>query len=123
MSLWDIAQHFQIKNLQASQRFAETSQEIRHAGHRNRAEDLEDDLASLLLALEAMWSLMSERLGITPDELRARMAQIDLADGQADGRYQPPVRRCPSCDAAVGPDLRRCQFCGADTPGSHPFAR
>jgi hypothetical protein len=123
MSLWDIVQHFQIKNLQANQILAETSQDIRHSGHRRRADGLEDDLSTLVLALDAMWSLVSERLGITPEELGARMEQMDLADGVRDGRYQAPPRRCPACDAAVGPDLRRCQFCGADAPGAHPFAR
>lgn len=122
MSLWNIVQHIQIGNLQKSQMLAETSQDIRHAGHRNKAEDLEDDLARLMLVLDAMWSIMSERLGVTPEELAARIAAIDGADGSLDGRARSLPRRCPACDAAVGPDQRRCQFCGADAPGAHPFA-
>lgn len=123
MSLWDIVQQVQIDNLQKSQILAETSSDIRHSRQTRRSDDLEDDIAMVLLAMDAMWSLLSERLGVTPEDLRARMEQIDLADGRRDGRYQAPPRRCPSCDAAVGPDLVRCQFCGADTPGAHPFAR
>jgi len=122
MSLWNIVQHIQIGNLQKSQVLAETSQDIRHSGHRNKADDLEDDMARLMLVLDAMWSLLSERVGVTPEELAARIAEIDAADGVVDGRARALPRRCPACDAAVSPDQRRCQFCGADTPGAHPFA-
>ena len=85
-----------------------------------RADD--DHLRQLLLITEAMWSLLSERTGVTVDDLRARMEEIDAADGVVDGRRGPtPPEPCPSCGAMVDRSRSSCAFCGVEVPGRDPF--
>jgi hypothetical protein len=86
-----------------------------------RADD-DDHLRQLLLITEAMWSLLSERTGVTVADLRTRMAEIDAVDGAVDGRRGPtPPSPCPSCGAMVDRTRSTCAFCGAEVPGRDPF--
>jgi len=67
----------------------------------------------LVLVTHAMWSLMSEKMGITEADLLKRLTELDAADGTVDGQVTvttPPVR-C-SCGAMVCRKLNRCLFCG-----------
>ena len=82
----------------------------------------DDHLRQLLLITEAMWSLLSERTGVTVDDLRTRMDEIDAADGVVDGRRGPtPPEPCPACGAMVERSRTTCVFCGAGVPGRDPF--
>lgn len=78
------------------------------------------DLARLELIVQAMWELMKER-GLTDDDLLAKVAELDLSDGHANGKKAKggPVR-CPRCDR---PNSRRhdfCMYCG-ELVRSKPF--
>lgn len=121
--LWDIIQQVQIQQLYGSQAAA-SGPRLDVAQVRSQADRLEDLLYRLLLANEAMWSLCSERLGLTEADLVARMQQIDASDGRVDGRHtsDPATRRCPSCHAVVPSELSNCQFCGAAAAPGNPFA-
>lgn len=88
---------------------------------RTRDENLQDDAARLALVTEAMWSLLSERLGLTDDDLRARIAELDAADGTVDGQRRDTPRPCGTCEAKVPADRDTCQFCGAPAPGASIF--
>jgi len=111
--LWDLVQQLQIEGLQRRAVLSDSSNEMHRAAGRTRDEDLADDLARLALVAEAMWALLRERLGVTDDDLRAKLREIDLADGVADGKSTKRPRPCPSCQAMVPPDRETCQFCGA----------
>lgn len=121
MSIWDIVQQVQISNLQSRATLSDTQSDIRHSVSRDRDEDLREDMERMALVIEAMWSILSERLGVTVDELAARINAIDLADGRADGMRTPAPRTCPQCAAKVPADRETCQFCGAVTPGASTF--
>ena len=67
----------------------------------------------LVLVTRAMWTLLSEKMGVTEADLVKRLTELDAADGAADGQVtaaSPPVR-C-SCGAAICRQMRRCLFCG-----------
>ena len=49
---------------------------------------------------------------ITEEQLRARIVEVDLRDGQADGRMTPLPKQCPKCQAKMSPQFGRCLFCG-----------
>ena len=69
---------------------------------------LEARVERLALACEALWNLLQQKVGVTEEELRAHMADLDLADGTADGRVRRPPNVCPKCQR---PNSRRHQYC------------
>jgi hypothetical protein len=89
------------------------------------AEDASDRVAvrfdRILILVDAMWELMSERLGLSEADLLARAAEIDARDGTVDGRRTTPPRRCSKCDAAIPHDRETCVFCGHAEPGVKGF--
>ena len=77
-------------------------------------EELDARVDRLLLVIEAMWSMLKEQ-GMTDEQLAARIAAIDTADGVVDGRRILPPVTCRSCGSKVMGGLPRCQICGTDT--------
>jgi hypothetical protein len=66
----------------------------------------------LVLAFLAAVSLLKEKAGVTDEEFLARVRQIDLSDGVADGKARKPLVRCPKCDAVMSNRHNRCLWCG-----------
>lgn len=75
----------------------------------------------LAMACEAMWLLLSTRLGFTDAELVEMIEKIDLLDGQVDGVSKRVTRPCPGCGRAVSRRFRNCMYCSSATPPD-PFA-
>ena len=82
---------------------------------------LEDRVELLALATAALAELVMEKLGITEEELAARITEIDGRDGVVDGRRLKRPRPCTSCSAMVAADRDTCQFCGAAQPDVSPL--
>jgi hypothetical protein len=57
--------------------------------------------------------------GSTEEQLRKKIAAIDLRDGEQDNRITPREKKCPKCDVMTSPKCHRCLFCGHkdDSPG------
>jgi hypothetical protein len=66
----------------------------------------------LLLVVQAMWTLVQEKTGLTDAELVARVSELDGGDGVVDGRIVRPPVKCAKCGAAVSRKFNRCLFCG-----------
>lgn len=81
---------------------------------RRAAEHVEDRLDRLVLVNMALWSLLQEKTGLTEQDLMDRVQQVDLSDGQLDGKARKPLAKCPDCDRMMSPRHRRCLYCGAD---------
>jgi hypothetical protein len=81
--------------------------------------DVNERVDRLILVVDAMWSLLEEA-GYTDDQLRDRIAQIDLADGVEDGRRTSLPSSCRNCGAKVAAGLEACQFCGTALPDPPP---
>lgn len=77
-------------------------------------EALDERVDRLLLVVEALWGLLKEQ-GLTDEQLAARIAELDAADGAADGRRAPAAVTCRSCGSKVAAGLPRCQICGTET--------
>jgi len=73
---------------------------------------LEDRVERLALACEAMWTLLKERTGMSDRELHAAMAELDLADGAADGKLKRGPRICAACNRPNSPRHFHCIYCG-----------
>lgn len=91
---------------------AQNSREVR---------DLDYAIDRIALASQAMWELVSCRLGLTEEELREKMTEIDLRDGEADQRMSVRVIDCPGCGRKANIRRNRCLYCGATVPRPMPF--
>jgi hypothetical protein len=82
---------------------------------------VEARLDRALMTMEAMWRLMKGKLEVTDEELVEMIVEVDISDGQIDGRARRPAPKCASCERAVAPKFMQCMYCGA--PIDHePFA-
>ncbi len=75
------------------------------------AKELEVRLDRALLACEAMWTIMREKLDVTDVELVERINDIDLSDGVLDGKVRKSAASCPSCKRTISTRLPRCIYC------------
>jgi hypothetical protein len=76
------------------------------------------------MIVRAMWALMEEQ-GMTPEQLMAKIDELDLQDGVDDDRVRSQVVECPSCQSKVAPGLRACQLCGTEVrpDTGHPLSQ
>lgn len=123
MGLWDMHQQMSLRHGRVAQASSDSTQLRRHESMRDEVEALESRVERLLLLTDALWDLASERLGLTDEDLAARVTALDEASGSTDGRRHRPLRRCGACDAAVPHGRPTCAFCGVDAPGAGPFDR
>lgn len=87
----------------------------------SEARGLSERIERLSLVNEALWSLLREKLGLTEEQLADRVREVDLSDGQLDGRVRHPAVPCPKCGRTVSRRRDRCLYCGAAL-GSPPFS-
>jgi hypothetical protein len=83
---------------------------------------LEQQCERLNLAAMAMAEILRDRLGVTENEIQAKLTEIDLRDGQLDGKFRPSPEICPKCQRTNAANRRQCLYCG-DTlsRSSFPF--
>lgn len=73
---------------------------------------LEENLAKAMLISEALWELLSERSGLKIEHLHKKMYEIDMRDGELDGKNQRKAVECGGCGRMVGPRHSVCMYCG-----------
>ncbi|HEX9854996.1 MAG TPA: hypothetical protein VGC47_06760 [Acidimicrobiia bacterium] len=83
---------------------------------------LHDRIDRLVLVVQAMWALLEES-GLSPEQLEAKIGELDMLDGHEDGRVTRSATECRHCGAAVPPHRTTCQFCGGDIGDHDPFAQ
>jgi hypothetical protein len=89
----------------------DANEALRHAKHRQRADELEDRLEHLTVVTEALWTLLHEKLGLTDEQLVAAVASL-IEEHQVEHEAVAEPPRCPGCNAALNRGLDHCQFCG-----------
>jgi hypothetical protein len=118
--LWDLLQQYQIGQLDAKlDRLQDTSLRETIASGANK--NLADKIEGLALITRALFELLQETTGVSEEKLRAKITEIDLRDGQADGRMTPIPKKCPKCDATMSPRFGRCLFCGEQDKAAQVF--
>jgi hypothetical protein len=78
---------------------------------------VEQRLERLVLVLQAMWSLATEKTGLTENDLLRRVTELDAQDGATDGRVTKPPVPCSKCGAMICRKFNRCLFCGQEYAG------
>ncbi|MDQ3814920.1 MAG: hypothetical protein M3347_13330 [Armatimonadota bacterium] len=74
--------------------------------------DLEERVNQLTLINMALWSLLKEITDLTDEDLMQRVREIDLQDGQVDGKVRGGMNRCPRCGQTLSKKHHRCLHCG-----------
>lgn len=68
----------------------------------------------LQLACAAMWELLREKNGVSDNELIEKIKEIDMRDGNPDGKMISPTEKCPECGHNLLIRARDvCSWCGA----------
>ena len=84
-------------------------------------EMLETKIESLALACQSLWEIVRERTDISQEDMLAKMEEIDLRDGVADGRITPQAQNCEKCGRRTSRRRPRCIYCGAEIKGNEVF--
>ena len=75
----------------------------------------------MALACQALWELLREETALSDEDLRNKMREVDLRDGNADGRLRPVAVACEKCDRPVNSRRRTCLYCGWEMTPQHVF--
>src|SRR3954451_25360968 len=77
---------------------------------------LEERTERLTLAAMAMAEILREQGGISEEVIEAKIREIDLRDGQPDGKLSPRGKRCGQCGRVTSPTRATCLYCGTPLP-------
>jgi len=87
----------------------------------SRAESVDLRLDRALLTMEAMWTLLRDRLQVTDEQLAQRIVELDESDGLLDGKVRRKTKTCPHCKKTIPGRFPRCLYCG-EAVAADPFA-
>lgn len=113
--IWDLYQQHGIAKNGNRLRLAENEQANAKVQTRDKMQQIQDRFDRTVLINEAMWQLLSERVGVTDEQLARRVYELDTADGRADGKRVAEPVDC-ECGAVIGGRSHVCMFCGAAAP-------
>ncbi len=91
---------------------------LENAALKTDAAEMRDQLERLCLLTQAMWELVSQKLGLTETNLEKAAQEIDLRDGIADGKMSAHPLRCPQCGRISNSKHKKCLYCGLLFEGS-----
>ncbi len=77
---------------------------------------LEEKIEFMRVANQALWEIVSEKCGVTVDEFKARVMEVDVRDGALDGRVTMRILDCPNCHQKVNSKRALCLYCEAPLP-------
>ena len=115
--LWELYQQSQIRDANATASRAESkSQNVRYEIAR-----LEDKLESLALTCQALWEIARDHSGLSDEQLLAKVSEIDLRDGVADGKMGSGTGKCSKCGRTLSKKRMSCMYCGQEMVKQHSF--
>jgi len=82
---------------------------------------LQSNFDRMCLLNQAIVEIVQEKLGITDADMEAKVLEIDLRDGSADGKMGGGITACPSCRRNVNSKKGTCLYCGAKLEKAHQF--
>jgi hypothetical protein len=99
--------------LSQDRRISTARGDAQRAGEQVRS--MERQVEALVLLNQALAELLCERLGVREDEVLAKVTEIDLRDGNRDGKVAGAVQ-CAQCSRPFSRRLQRCLYCGHVSP-------
>ena len=119
--LWEIRRELDSADQTGAQNGVVSAAQVERDVTTQMTIPLDARISKLSLICRAMWSLMEQKLGVTPDDLLQRITAIDGMDGHIDGKVTKPPLQCPKCKNVVCRKFNRCLFCGYEVPDRDPF--
>lgn len=110
--IWDAKQQRSISRVSDKLQTANLSLE----SLRDRLLEAHERLDRSNLVNLAMWELIAERLGLTTEQLRQKVIEIDLRDGLQDGKFSGEAPACGGCGRKMNPNRSHCLNCGDPRP-------
>ena len=90
---------------------------------KSETELMRADIDRLLLISEALWNFLKQRHGYSDEDLAKAVGEIDLRDGNLDGKVARSASQpCPQCGKPNTATRKFCIYCGTLLP-IVPFAR
>ena len=78
-------------------------------------DQLERKVEHLMMVTEALWSVIKESHEMDDDDLREVIKNIDLRDGNLNGRVaKKPPQKCPRCKKTIQRRQSKCMYCGTE---------
>lgn len=87
----------------------------------NDFQKLQQDFDRMCLLNQALLEIVQAKLGFSNSDLEAKILEIDLRDGKADGKMGGSITTCPSCGRNVNGKKGSCLYCGAELTKEHKF--
>lgn len=115
--LWDTYQQGQINSAGLSAERAERKSD----SLKDEVSRLQRQVNHLTLACQSMWELLRDRTEFSETDLEAKILEIDLRDGRADGKIGTQVLQCPACGKNTNSKRATCIMCGAPIHKPHLF--
>ena len=106
--LWELFQNARIDQGQASADNAN----VKTSAAERRIKELEAEVDTLNLAVMAIWELFGKANGLFLKDLERKMHEIDVRDGEADGRMTKSDLDCYNCRRRVAQGRRTCIYFG-----------
>lgn len=116
--MWDLFQEIQLNDLRKRQ----TDVEGAARGVRFEGESVERRVAKLELVCQGLYELLRDKGGVTDEDLRRKIREIDARDGASDQRMSPRPVKCPKCGGMTTAGALSCPQCGATIAPKYPFA-
>ena len=116
---WEFYQNHRISRAESRANSARSEAERSHA----YINLLEDKVDSLALACQSLWELLRDQTALTEADLQAKMEEIDLRDGCADGKMTTRADACAQCGRKTSRRRPRCLYCGHEITGNEAFGQ
>ncbi|MFW5882588.1 MAG: hypothetical protein ACOCVS_03045 [Planctomycetota bacterium] len=82
---------------------------------------LSQRLDRLCLACQALWELVRDNTALSDEDIATKVAEVDLRDGQSDGKLRTRGGLCPDCQRPLNARHDHCLYCGTPVPSASPF--
>ncbi len=87
----------------------------------NDFQKLQSNFDKACLINQALLEIVQDKLGVSDSEIEAKILEIDLRDGSADGKMGGSITVCPGCEREVNSKKGSCFYCGAELTKDHKF--
>ena len=109
---WEVRQQQRIGQAKAAANSAQSAA----TDAKSQVRQFQRQLDKSMMLIEALWTLCREAHGWTDQQLVDRVTDIDLRDGQLDGKVAHAARPCAECGRTIAADRDQCMWCGREEP-------
>ena len=78
-------------------------------------------ISKMSLINAALWELLRDKAGLTDEDLKGKILEIDARDGNIDGKMGSQKRSCNKCNKVLQPKHDKCLYCGHDNKSGNVF--